>query len=330
MDRTDLENNTESKITRVFLFGPLIVVVLFFVIQIIPFHNLSNKQALESEQSQKVVINKDIPLEKVAEKENVKIIAQSSIVKNLRTGEVIYSKNENDPLPLASLTKIMTALVATLSLNDADMIAISPSDLATEGTDSLNEGEKWGFKNLRDFMLVSSSNDSASALASVAGANLKKDNPGLDTKTLFISEMNNISEKIGLLNTHFYNETGLDQHGRAGAFGSANDVAKLFEYVFENHPLILEPTKEESLYSTSESGFQHIVYNTNTIIGDLPNLIASKTGYTEEAGGNLAVIVDAGLSDPIIIVVLGSTIDGRFEDVQTLANQFVIKDITDN
>lgn len=332
MDRTDFEQKKDTYLTRAFMFGPLIVVVLFFAIQLIPFSSGDEQvaDANSEDETKQTSETENLKVEDAVTESEVKLIARSAIVKNLRTGEVLYRKNSEEARPLASLTKIMTALAATENLEEDQVVSISEQDVAIEGNDTLTIGERWSFKSLRDHVLVSSSNDGASAIASVAGSALSNSSPTLDSKTKFIAEMNAEAEALGLTSTHFYNESGLDQHGRAGAYGSASDMAKLFEYVLENYPLILEPTKEESFYATSIDGLQHTTQNTNTIVGQLPNLIASKTGYTEEAGGNLAVIVDAGLSDPIAIVVLGSTIDGRFNDVQMLANEFVIKDIKSN
>ena len=70
----------------------------------------------------------------------------------------------------------------------------------------------------------------------------------------------------------------------------------------------------------SKEGFEHHLRNTNQIVNSLPNIVGSKTGFTEVAGGNLAVVIDPALNTPVVIVVLGSSKDGRFKDVERLTN----------
>ena len=94
-------------------------------------------------------------------------------------------------------------------------------------------------------------------------------------------------------------------------------MAILFEYTLKNYPEILEATRYKNIkFSSAENKYS--AENTNTIVDKIPNLIASKTGYTDLAGGNLVVAFDAGLNQPIIISVLGSTEEGRFSDMLQL------------
>ena len=94
-------------------------------------------------------------------------------------------------------------------------------------------------------------------------------------------------------------------------------MAVLFEYTLKNHPNILEATRYENLeFKSTELAYQ--ASNTNPFINQIPGIIASKTGFTDLAGGNLVVAYDAGLNRPIIISVLGSSQDGRFSDTLKL------------
>jgi D-alanyl-D-alanine carboxypeptidase (penicillin-binding protein 5/6) len=245
----------------------------------------------------------------------VKIKGKSAIVKDLKTGEILYAKNETVPLPLASITKVLTALtVATNS--STNVVGISEKALETEGESQLFSGEKFYKKDLINLTLISSSNDGAAALAIDTFSVAK------DPQDEFIKEMNVLAQKIGMKDSYFYNETGLDNDEvTAGAHGSAKDVAIMFEYALSKHPEIIEFTKEGTLYIKSINGLIHTAQNTNEIVGSLPNTIASKTGFTDIAGGNLAVIIDPTLNNPVAIVVLGSTEQGRFEDVEKLASK---------
>jgi len=124
-----------------------------------------------------------------------------------------------------------------------------------------------------------------------------------------------------LTQTYFINPTGLDTNKTiSGGYGSARDAAKLLEYAVINMPDIIESTRHTAINFESLSDINHRATNTNSSIDTLPGLIASKTGYTDLAGGNLVIAFDAGINRPIIISVLGSTQSGRFEDIEKLVN----------
>jgi D-alanyl-D-alanine carboxypeptidase len=132
--------------------------------------------------------------------------------------------------------------------------------------------------------------------------------------------MNVEAKKIALPQSYFLNETGLDESvTESGGYGSADDVAKLVQYILKNHPDILESTKYSSISIKSLSG-AHIAKNTDILADKIPGLLASKTGYTALAGGNLVVAFDTSIGRPFIAVVLGSTESGRFTDMQKLVD----------
>ena len=90
------------------------------------------------------------------------------------------------------------------------------------------------------------------------------------------------------------------------------------DYIITNYPEILEPTQQPSTRVYNTSGAYHEAANTNEAVQNIPNMLGSKTGYTDLAGGNLTIAFDAGLDRPIIVTVLGSTRHDRFEDVLKL------------
>ena len=257
--------------------------------------------------------------------------AKSVYVWDAQTGKKLYGKNEYAVLPLASVTKMMMALVAVELLPPNTEVSIAPIDLMEDGDTGLLAGEKWGLADLLKFTLVASSNDGASAIASVAGASLSNDASSSDpfvNKRLFIKRMNEKAESIGLLNTKFASESGLDIDSvTAGAYGSARDMARLFEYIYRRHSELFTATTYSKIDLRSDSNIIHHVANTNAGVEEVTGLIGSKTGYTDLVGGNLVVVMDIGISHPVIIAVLGSTRDGRFTDVNKLINATVI-DIT--
>ncbi|HMP67157.1 MAG TPA: hypothetical protein PKA60_00200 [Candidatus Paceibacterota bacterium] len=249
--------------------------------------------------------------------DNINILARSAIVKDLNTGEIIYEKNSDIQLPLASITKVLTALTFEITSN-AEYVQISSEDLLEYGDNFLSLGERFRRNDLINFMLLTSSNDSAAALASNSFGSYRS------TSNDFVEKMNQVAKTANMNNSYFSNPTGLDKDANtAGAHGTARDVANLFEYTIKNYPHIMDQTKNESLKIISLNGYVHNIRNTNQSVGVLPNILASKTGFTDLAGGNLAVVIDPALNRPIVIVVLGSTNDGRFDDVKILSEKTI-------
>ncbi len=254
---------------------------------------------------------------------SVSISAKAAYVFDVRSGRVLYSKNKEAQLPLASITKLMTAVISTEKLSPESRVLINKQALAAEGDSGLVLGEKWDVKDLISFTLLVSSNDGARALAYAAGAINKKSN--IKAGDVFVNLMNKKAQKIGLTQTYFLNPTGLDTNEyTSGGYGSAKDVVSLFYYALLHTPTSLDATREPSVYYLSLDNKLHNGNNTNRSTNNISGLIASKTGFTDLAGGNLVVAFDAGINHPILIAVLGSTSEGRFKDVEMLAQKALI------
>ena len=267
--------------------------------------------------------NKTPAITKIDPFQEIQLEAKSAVVWDVINNRELFTKESDVSLPLASLTKVMTALVISAKFPDSSNIQILQEYLEPEGDSNLVVGDIWKASDLRDFTLLTSSNDGAFALAAVAEA--KENNlenvlyTQEDLRNKFIEEMNNTASEIGLSNSRFFNEHGLDRTvDRGGAYGSAKDMAMLFAYTLQNFPDMLEATRYKKLeFKSAEKVYS--ATNTNDFVDQIPNLIASKTGYTDLAGGNLVVAFDAGLNRPIIISVLGSSTEGRFTDALKLS-----------
>lgn len=242
----------------------------------------------------------------------VNIVGKSAIVYDIENKKIIFAKEENKAMPLASITKLMTVLVAKEEISGTTVVPINAAAVALGGGTRLRTGEQYRLTDLSDLTLVGSLNEGAAAIAA-ATERLNSN------KTSFVDLMNNKASSLGMSNTHFLNETGLDLNGEyGGSYGSALDVAKLFSYIVKNHPDLVEATKSD--FISSDNGRKRIigVPNTNQVVNKIPGLLASKTGYTDIADGNLGVVIDAGIRRPIAIVVLGSSKNGRFSDIEIL------------
>ncbi|MDP3726364.1 MAG: serine hydrolase [bacterium] len=249
--------------------------------------------------------------------ESLTIAAQAVFVWDVNRGAPLYTLNENAQLPLASLAKIMTALLAFEEKGGSAIVSVTKEAILKEGDHGFKVGEKWRLKDLIDATLVTSSNDGAYILASVFAADTEKTE--ISSEAIFVEKMNQKAKQLGLHQTFFINESGFDVNlDVSGAYGSARDVALLFEYILRNHSTLMEATSKTLLTTHSSDGAVHNLENTNKLVEVLPGTIASKTGFTDLAGGNLAIAFDAGLGHPVIIVVLGSTAEERFTDAEQL------------
>lgn len=245
----------------------------------------------------------------------VTIRAEAAYVFDVRAQRALYKKNETEVLPLASITKLMTALVTHELTSQEKNITVPAAAVAQSGNSGLSSGEVLSTESLTKHALVSSSNDAAYALAATVGNLLGE----RDSVAQFVAAMNIRADELGLHTLDFSNMTGLDETSTTpGAVGSAKDVSFLLEYLIEEYPEIIVATQEQDVRMYNTAGQFHDFTNTNMILGEIPNLLGSKTGYTDLAGGNLTIAFDLANDRPIIITVLGSTRDARFSDVLTL------------
>ncbi len=236
--------------------------------------------------------------------------AKAFAIYSMRDRKLIAGENQSAVLPLASLTKIFTAILASEIFNNKDTVTISASDLKTEGDSGLLLGSKWRAKTLASYMLVVSSNDAAEALRREMEAKTSKDYKDL---------VADLAKRLGLKSAFALNASGLDENSElSGAYASAEDVAKLIAYASNKAPEIFNASTKKIVYFYDKDGREYEAKNTNKAIEFIFNARASKTGYTDLAGGNLAIAFDLAPGETYSIVVLGSSRDGRFKDVEKL------------
>ncbi|MDB5266060.1 MAG: hypothetical protein JWM39_773 [Parcubacteria group bacterium] len=244
---------------------------------------------------------------------NLHLLGEAAIVYDLKTGQTLYAQDADQALPLASLTKLITMYGAAGVLQDESPVTITATALAQNGDAAdygFTEGETFAFKDISRLALVASSNTAAAAIAEAAARN-----KGVENTQLLASAVS----AAGLSDTHAENGTGLDiSTSEAGAYGTARDIATLAGKLLEKAPAIAGATVAPSITIRSEEGTVHSMPNTNQNVVKVPGILLSKTGYTDLAGGNLVVVYDAGIGHPVAVVVLGSTVNGRFTDVQQL------------
>jgi D-alanyl-D-alanine carboxypeptidase len=216
-------------------------------------------------------------------------------------------------VPLASITKLLTVYAASNVLQPNSGVTMTPLALAQDGNAAdvgFRDGETFNFEDIARLTLTASSNIGAEAIAEAADSAENTDTASL---------LSTAAQQAGLAQTQALNATGLDKSATvSGSYGSAHDVAVLAGELLEKDTQIAAATTQSWISITSLEGTRHRFANTDIYFTQYPSLLLSKTGYTDLAGGNLVIVVDAGTNHPVAIVVLGSTKNGRITDVSQL------------
>jgi D-alanyl-D-alanine carboxypeptidase len=288
-------------IATLVLFLPMVAGLYFLYLE----DNSNKEEAVQPEPVERISINLN----------DVQTDAHSAVVVSLNDSAVLYEKNANKPLPLASLTKLVTVKVAEDMIDRNTVTVDKMTDFAEYGDAQLIEDQTWSKDELIGYTLVTSSNDGAHTLAQ----NSKHPNS-------FTNNMNGLASTIGLTSTYFYNETGLDDDSRGviASRGTASDISKILAYLIKTDLPLYEKTQHGIITVSTPSGWREAT-NTNETVDQIPGLLVSKTGYTDLAGGNLAVVADMGLNEPTAFVVLKSSKNSRFEDVLKLQEAYFEK-----
>jgi len=248
---------------------------------------------------------------------NVSLLAQGAIVADIDTGAILYEHNPDAQLPLASLTKVPLVLVTSEVLQPGSIVTITHDTSYNSKASQLLAGEQWRTSDLISYTLVASSNDGAQTLADAADEPLEAKYPQAGASAT-VWRMNDLAKTLGLKETYFLNTTGLDvSTTQSGAYGSARDVAKLFAYAAKTEPDLFAKTATSSIQITALTGQVAHAENTDEALDEIPGMIMGKTGLTDLAGGNLAVVFAAN-GKRYVAVALGSTETGRFTDIQQL------------
>lgn len=232
--------------------------------------------------------------------------AKSAVVYNTRSSRFLYSKNPEERLPIASLTKLLSAVVVLENLNLDDIVRVPKEALKVDGEkQTLYLDENIRARDLLKMMLVESSNDAAYALMQYASSR------GLNP----IALMNKKAVEIGMSDSIFHDPAGLSDD----ALSTSDDLVKLVKYSLKFDDLwAMLGEKTAKVYSV-DGKIEHQINSTNQLLGVIPDIIGGKTGYTDGALGCMILVVDVpGKNDKIISIVLGSK--ERFTDTEKLIN----------
>ena len=242
--------------------------------------------------------------------------AEAVLVARFRNGEVLYQRNAEGRLPIASLTKLMTALIVAETTEPLAEIEFSEAAKgagpADEKRSSVKIGERLKTEDVVKLLLVSSDTDAAYAAAEHAAGRSKAVPAGApfpERLRAFVARMNETAAALGLQSTHFANPTGSDE---AMNFSTPSDLAALARTIWQSHPELWAITRIRETFVFGRDGERYGVVNTNPLLGEYPAIYGSKTGFEDEAKGALLLLYNLAPNDPIAIVLLRSR--DRFAD----------------
>lgn len=245
------------------------------------------------------------PVEKAAAEPYVN--ARCAVAIDSKTKIVLYEKDAHLLVPMASTTKIMTALVAIKYGNLDKKFEISPKAASIHGsTVGYKKGEKIELKELIYGLMLRSGNDAAIAISEGIAGSVDE----------FVKLMNEYAVQIGLCSTHFESPHGLDSENH---YSTAYDLAVITAKARENK--IFNDIVQTKDIDSKELGFSRGFHNINKILWQLPNANGVKTGYTGNAGKCLVTSVDIKNEDVIIVVLNSPT---RWKETQKI-NDYVAK-----
>lgn len=244
--------------------------------------------------------------------------AKEVLAFNVLDGKRTVDVSSDNAVPIASITKIMTALVALDFLFPEEQVKLTKEAAETQGdVGHLRAGEWFSVRDFMRAMMMSSSNDAAMAIAEETGGRMGGDT--FEEKiSRFVEAMNRSAQALGMKNTRFENPTGLDFHsGDATNYSSANDLALLVQAT-RSAPLIWEFSRDERRTIYSDRGRGYSLFNLNELIGRIPHFIGSKTGSTSAAGDSLIFLYEYPLGTPRAVILLGTASGKRFEEAERI------------
>ena len=253
-----------------------------------------------------VLLILSVPSAAMAEPTDVEVVpavtAEAAVVMNMDTGEVLYSKNEHERRPPASLTKVMTGYLLVKQAGLEELVTVS-EQAASTGESSLNlkTGDMLTVNNLLHGALMKSANDACVALAEqIAGS-----------EEQFARQMNLEACLLGCSNTRFVNSNGLPAENH---YSSAYDLAVMTRAAMQQK-VFADIVQTQQYRVTWNDGRQLLVRNTNRLLREYPGAIGVKTGTTSEAGQCLIAVAEKD-GNRIAVVVLKSR--NRFYDAVKL------------
>lgn len=234
------------------------------------------------------------------------ITAKSALFVDTQTSQVLYSKNPHQRLPIASLVKVMTALIAIENRNLDEELLVSSYAAGMEPDKMLLiPGEKLTIQELLYGIFLISANDAAEVLAQTTTGDRDE----------FVKHMNKKAQDLGMKDTFYVNPTGLDEDSES-SYSTAYDLAVLARYAIKKFPILVEISQAQHIYLPITAYHQdYDMYTGINLLSTYPGVVGFKTGYTPEAGLTLITLARKN-GQEVLGVLLGS--ENRREEAKEL------------
>ncbi len=234
------------------------------------------------------------------------VAAKAALIYDLGSGKVLYEQNAHERRPIASLTKLMTAIIARENFELSEIVVVS-ENAADEPPAKvwLRPGEQISVEALLNAALIESGNDAAVALAEHF----------VDGESAFVAAMNAKAKVLGLKNTHFTNPVGYDDENGEN-YSSAYDLALLSNYVRRDPVLKKIVGTQRTSVLSADGKIRHNLVSTNILFNSYLDIQGLKTGSTVDAGEGVAAIAKITTGQEVLAIVLDSP--NRFQEAKTL------------
>ena len=287
-----------KKIKKVFMILAAVSVALMLPVQAMAAVDLNAKYDISTNQIQGWPAGADI-------------ISDTGVLMDADTGVVLYNKGADEQRYPASITKIMTLLVAVENSSMDEQVTFTQTGVQNVNADSSNIGTQVGevlsMKDCLYALIIKSANDVASQIAEHIGG----------TEQAFIDMMNQRAQEIGCTNTHFATPNGLD--AGYNHYTTASDLAKIAQYAIKKPMFRKLVSTGYYSFSNLNTGRSYSIGTTNALLGNVPGVQGMKTGYTNKAGYCFVGLSYSARGNTYISVVLGAdSSSARWQDSRTL------------
>lgn len=239
-----------------------------------------------------------------ATSDSLTLTAHAALAYDLTTNQMLFEKNSHEHLPMASLTKIMTAIVALEHPKQDDRYIVRSENLVGEDSMGIQAGESFNLKELLYGLILKSGNDTAEVLASNYS----------EGRNAFVTAMNEKAKALGLMDTRFSNPSGLQ--GDGVQYTTAQDLLVMTKYALEEFPDFAEVSATvEHVIPANQYHQEYDLENETNLLTSYPGVKGVKTGYTPEAGLCLVTFLDYK-GHRIIGILLNS--ENRREEMKDL------------
>ncbi|OOE08943.1 D-alanyl-D-alanine carboxypeptidase family protein [Fictibacillus arsenicus] len=234
------------------------------------------------------------------------IKSESAVMIDAKTGDILYQKNSTDQMYPASITKIVTGILAIESGKLEESVIVSSEAAKADGTRVyLLEGEQVPLKKLVQGLMINSGNDAAIAIAEYMAGDVAS----------FADQMNEFAKKVGADNTHFVNPNGLFD---VEHYTTAEDMAKITQYAMENE-VFREIVSTKELPWVGE-GWETTLRNHHQLLWDYPGTTGVKNGYVSESKHTLVTSVSRDNLDVIIVTLKAPSSRAAYWDTMTIGD----------